>query len=91
MLALTMGANAPDCHRRGGCGYGGGCYSYSYSPCYHGGYVYGGCVTYSYSASYGKAADETDEEFAFCQGERESMLAEGKTRSNTTTSATTNG
>jgi len=61
VLAVSLGANAPDCHRRGGCYSGGYSCSYAYSPCY----------TYSYAGSYGKAPDETEEEFEFCQGERE--------------------
>jgi uncharacterized protein (TIGR03000 family) len=73
VLAVSMGVNAPDCHRRGGCYRG--CYSggYSYSSCYSSSYAYSPC--YSYSGSYGPAADETQEEFDFCNKEGR----EGKT------------
>jgi uncharacterized protein (TIGR03000 family) len=66
------------CYSYGG-GYGyGGCYSYGGYPSYGGcyviaGYGIGGYGMASYSASYSKAPDETDDEFAFCQEKAQEM------------------
>jgi len=68
------------CHTYGGyaASYPTSCYSHGVSyPV--GGYGYGGCYTsgYSYSStSYGRAPDETQEEFDFCQDKAKDMSTE---------------
>jgi len=61
------------CYSYGGCyptySYGG---SYSYGGCYPT-YSYGGCYPAYSSMSYGKAPDETQEEFDFCQEKAKEM------------------
>jgi uncharacterized protein (TIGR03000 family) len=68
----------------GGCygGYGGGCYGGyggGYGGCfggYGGGFVYGGVGGANYAATSPKGADETDEEYAFCQKKATEMPAQ---------------
>jgi len=82
MVALTVGGNAPDCHRRcGGGGYGGGCSygggGYGGGCSYGGGYGSGGCyASAGYSMDYGKAPDETEEEFEYCKSKQKDMSPE---------------
>ncbi len=93
MMTLTTSVNVPYCHRgHHGCGcysyggcYGGsygcyGCYGYGggYGCCGYGGYAYGGGGGGYDVASYPKDPDETDEEYAYCQGKAREMQAQGE-------------
>jgi uncharacterized protein (TIGR03000 family) len=55
MMALSGGAEVPDCHRHGCCGCYGGGYGGCYGGCYGGGYggCYGGCYGGGYGGCYG--------------------------------------